>query len=73
MKKTFLLACALFVLAIPAQAREVWSKADAAAYLTGKIRAGGSGVWGAIPMPAQGLPGADANAIAQWLADGAKK
>lgn len=43
-------------------------KAD---YLAGKIRAGGSGVWGSIPMPPQSLPEADARAIADWLAVGA--
>ncbi len=48
-------------------------RADGVDYLTGKIRAGGQGVWGAIPMPAQTLPEADARAIAQWLMDGAKK
>ena len=46
---------------------------DAEAYLAGKIKAGGLGVWGAVPMPAQTLPEADAKAIAQWLAAGAKK
>lgn len=45
-------------------------KAD---YLAGKIRAGGQGVWGAIPMPAQNLPDADAKAIAAWLAAGAAR
>ncbi len=43
------------------------------AYLLGKIRAGGQGVWGNIPMPVQGLPPDDAKAIAQWLAAGALK
>jgi S-disulfanyl-L-cysteine oxidoreductase SoxD len=42
-------------------------------YLLGKIRAGGQGVWGNIPMPAQSLSPADAKAIAQWLAAGALK
>ena len=46
---------------------------DAETYLAGKIKAGGQGVWGAIAMPAQALPEADAKAIAQWLAAGAKK
>ena len=46
---------------------------DAEAYLAGKIKAGGQGVWGAIPMPAQALPEAEAKAIVQWLAAGAKK
>jgi len=48
-------------------------KADAEAYLMGKIKAGGSGVWGAVPMPAQEqLKDADAQAMAQWIVDGAK-
>jgi S-disulfanyl-L-cysteine oxidoreductase SoxD len=42
-------------------------------YLTGKIKNGGSGVWGPMPMPAQAqMKDADAKAIAQWLAAGAK-
>jgi S-disulfanyl-L-cysteine oxidoreductase SoxD len=49
------------------------ARADALGYLSGKIRAGGSGVWGAVPMPPQALPEADAAAIAQWLMDGAMK
>jgi S-disulfanyl-L-cysteine oxidoreductase SoxD len=53
-------------------AKKYASRADAAAYLAGKIKAGGSGVWGAIPMPAQTLPDADAAAIAKWLAEGAR-
>lgn len=44
---------------------------DAVDYLAGRIRSGGSGTWGAIPMPAQTLPEADARAIARWLAAGA--
>jgi S-disulfanyl-L-cysteine oxidoreductase SoxD len=51
-------------------AKKYASRADAAAYLTGKIQAGGSGVWGALAMPAQALGESDAKAIAQWLADG---
>ncbi len=43
-------------------------KAD---YLAGKIRAGGSGVWGAIPMPPQTLAEEDVKRIAGWLAAGA--
>ena len=45
-------------------------KAD---YLAGKIKAGGSGVWGEIPMPPQELPEADTKAMATWLATGAGK
>ncbi len=54
-------------------AKKYAGQADASGYLAGKIRSGGSGVWGAIPMPAQTLAEADARAIAQWLAEGAKK
>jgi cytochrome c len=53
-------------------ARKHGTRADAVAYLSAKIRSGGAGVWGAIPMPPQTLAEADARAIAQWLADGAK-
>jgi cytochrome c len=45
-------------------------KAD---YLAKKIKLGGSGVWGAIPMPAQSLSDADAAIVATWLANGAAK
>ena len=45
-------------------------KAD---YLAGKIRSGGTGVWGPIPMPAQTLPDADLRQIATWLAGGANR
>ena len=54
-------------------ARKYAGRADAADYLAQRIRAGGSGVWGPIPMPPQTLPEADAKALAQWLADGAKR
>lgn len=42
-------------------------------YLAGKIKGGSSGVWGAIPMPAQSLSESDARIIAAWLAAGAGK
>jgi cytochrome c551/c552/cytochrome c5 len=48
-------------------------RADALPYLMNKIKAGGSGVWGSIPMPPQTLPDADAQALAGWLAAGAGK
>jgi S-disulfanyl-L-cysteine oxidoreductase SoxD len=47
-------------------------RSDAASYLAQRISGGSAGVWGAIAMPAQSLPAADAQAIAQWLAAGAK-
>ena len=42
-------------------------------YLSGKIRSGGVGVWGNVPMPPQSAPDADIKAIANWLAAGAAK
>ena len=42
-------------------------------YLAAKIKAGGAGVWGPVPMPPQTLPEADARAIAAWIAKGASK
>jgi cytochrome c len=54
-------------------ARKYADKADRAAYLAGKIKAGGSGVWGQIPMPPQTLTDTEARMIGQWLIDGAKK
>ena len=54
-------------------AKKYAGRADAVDYLAGKIEVGGAGVWGAIPMPPQTLSDADAKAIAQWLAEGAKK
>lgn len=48
-------------------------KADAVAYLAQRIKGGGSGVWGQIPMPAQGISAQDAQTLAHWLAQGARK
>jgi cytochrome c len=42
-------------------------------YLARKIKSGGSGVWGAIPMPPQTLDDAQAAEIAAWLAGAAAK
>jgi S-disulfanyl-L-cysteine oxidoreductase SoxD len=48
-------------------------RADVEAYLIDKIKNGGSGVYGAVPMPAQPqLKDAEAKAIAQWIAAGAQ-
>lgn len=46
---------------------------DAVDYLASRIKAGGSGVWGAIPMPPQSLSEDEAKKIAQWLATGSGK
>ena len=42
-------------------------------YLTEKIKKGGVGVWGPIPMPAQSLPEGDVKTIAEWISKGAGK
>ena len=48
-------------------------KADLEAYLVGKIKNGGAGVYGAVPMPPQPqLKDVDAKAIAQWIMGGPK-
>lgn len=52
-------------------ARRHAGRADAVDYLATKITAGGSGVWGAIPMPAQPIASDEAKLIAQWIANGA--
>ena len=54
-------------------ARRYAGRTDAQAFLAGRIKGGGQGVWGPIPMPAQSLPDNDAQTLAAWLADGAKK
>ncbi len=54
-------------------AKKYTGRADAVEYLAGKIRKGGQGVWGSIPMPEQSqLNESDARLIAGWLAGGAK-
>ena len=42
-------------------------------YLAQKIRTGGAGVWGPIPMPAQALSETESKTIAAWIAAGAGK
>ncbi len=49
------------------------SRGDAQDYIAGRIRSGGQGLWGAIPMPPQSLPEPDLQLIAAWLARGAAK
>ena len=46
------------------------NRSDAQTYLAERIKGGGQGVWGSIPMPAQALSAADAKTIASWLASG---
>ncbi|CAN5920867.1 hypothetical protein BH11PSE8_BH11PSE8_41120 [soil metagenome] len=54
-------------------AKKYAGRADIVDYLTGKIRKGGQGVWGPVPMPEQAqLKDADAKALAEWIAGGAR-
>ncbi len=47
--------------------------AGAAAKLVAKVKAGGSGVWGPVPMPPNAaVPDADVNALVAWILAGAK-
>jgi cytochrome c len=52
-------------------AKKYQGRADILSYLAGKIRSGGTGLWGPIPMPPQALSEADARTLAAWLAQGA--
>jgi S-disulfanyl-L-cysteine oxidoreductase SoxD len=53
-------------------ARKYQGQQGATQFLLGKIRNGGSGVWGAVPMPAQPqAPERDLQAIVDWLLSGA--
>jgi cytochrome c len=48
-------------------------QADAVDKLAKKVKAGGSGVWGPVPMPANAaISEADAKTVTKWILDGAK-
>jgi cytochrome c len=54
-------------------AKKYAAQKDAQAMLAKSIKAGGSGKWGPVPMPAQSaLSDADAKILAAWVLDGAK-
>jgi cytochrome c len=54
-------------------AKKYAGQKDAVAHLVHSIKAGGSGKWGAMPMPAQtALSDADAKTLATWILGGAK-
>ena len=40
---------------------------DAAALLVTKIQKGGSGVWGAVPMPPNAVTQVEAKQLAEWI------
>lgn len=54
-------------------AKKYAGQQDAAATLVKSIKAGGSGKWGPVPMPAQAaLSDTDAQSLAAWVLGGAK-
>lgn len=54
-------------------AKKYEGRKDAVEALTASIKAGGSGKWGPIPMPAQAaLSDADAKTLAAWVLGGGK-
>ena len=46
------------------------TQADSVNLLSGKIKNGSQGAWGAIPMPAQALSARESAQVAQWLVNG---
>ena len=48
-------------------AKKYAGRADAVDYLAGKIKKGGAGVWGPVPMPPQNVSDAEAKQLAQWI------
>ncbi len=48
-------------------AKKYAGKSDAVDYLANKIKNGGVGVWGNIPMPRQNVTDAEAKQLAQWI------
>ena len=54
-------------------AKKYAGQKDAEAALVRSIKAGGSGKWGPVPMPAQAnLSDADAHKLAAWILQGSK-
>jgi cytochrome c len=41
--------------------------ADAPAKLEQKVKSGGSGVWGAVPMPPNNVPDEDLKTLVEWI------
>lgn len=75
MKKNNCLAChSLNAKLVGPGFNEIAKKhAGKAEYLADKIKKGGTGVWGPIPMPAQTLSDNEAKTIAEWLSAGMPK
>ena len=48
-------------------AKKYKGDSGAEAKLIGKVKAGGSGVWGQIPMPPNNVPDADVKTLVEWI------
>ncbi len=48
-------------------AKKYKGDAGAEAKLIAKVKTGGSGVWGAIPMPPNNVPDADVKTLVEWI------
>jgi cytochrome c len=48
-------------------AKKYAGDAGAAAKLEGKVKGGGSGVWGTIPMPPNNVPATDIKTLVDWI------
>ena len=48
-------------------AKKYKGDSGAEAKLIGKVKSGGSGVWGQIPMPPNNLPDADVKTLVEWI------
>ncbi len=48
-------------------AKKYADKPDAVDYLAERIKKGGAGVWGSIPMPPQNVSDAEAKQLAKWI------
>lgn len=51
----------------PDIAKRYANRADAVDYLASRIKNGGVGVWGSVPMPRQNVSDAEARQLAQWI------
>jgi len=48
-------------------AKKYTGKPDAVAHLSEKIKKGGAGVWGNVPMPPQNVTDEEAKKLAEWV------
>ena len=48
-------------------AKKYKGQADAVAKLSDKIKKGGQGAWGPVPMPPNAVPDADVKTLVEWI------